>query len=78
MAPDKTLLVNIIAEVRATSVFGTAGRSISLAGLAGFADAYTPPMSMLSFATMPLDAYAAPTAHSSQQVCCGFLFIRFT
>ena len=42
MAPDKTLLVNIIAEVRATSVFGTASRSISLAGLASFADAYTP------------------------------------
>jgi len=42
MVPDTTLLVNIIAEVRATSVFGTASRSISLVGFAGFADAHTP------------------------------------
>ncbi|MCK4458911.1 MAG: hypothetical protein KAU52_04205 [Methanosarcinales archaeon] len=31
--------------------------------------------SMLSFATMPLYVYAAPTVHSSQQVCFGFLSI---
>ena len=42
MAPDTTLLVNIIADVRATSVFGTASRSISLVGFAGFADAHIP------------------------------------